>query len=158
MTKLWETASLTGGLRKGLTPSFGVSGVSDTTSLFSRFNIQLAERLFGNAASQYSFYDTDDVNFKTFEASASLQYTINTWLSSGLSYVYRFINSGAGASNTDLLSRGTVNGSIVFVNLTARFDLWPNTGLARNLSSSALSPVMRTPFPTVPVPASPAKP
>ena len=39
--KLWETATLTGGLRKGLTPSFGVAGISDTTSFFSNFNIRL---------------------------------------------------------------------------------------------------------------------
>src|SRR6266540_1134190 len=49
ITKLWETASLTGGLRKGLTPSFGISGVSDTASLFTNFSIQLAERLAGSA-------------------------------------------------------------------------------------------------------------
>ncbi|HZA57468.1 MAG TPA: hypothetical protein VE616_24705 [Candidatus Udaeobacter sp.] len=158
ITKLWETASLTGGLRKGLTPSFGISGISDTTSLFSNFRIQLAERVSGIAGADYSFYDTDDVNFKTFRASAGLQYLITTWLSSNLTYSYRFINSGAGATNTDLLSRGNVNGNSVFLSITARFDLWPNTGLARNLSSSALSPVIMTPFPAVPAPTAPAKP
>jgi hypothetical protein len=160
ITKLWETASLTGGLRKGLTPSFGVSGVSDTTSLFTNFSIQLAERLSGNAAVDYSFYDTEDVNFKTFEASAGLQYVFTTWLSSNLFYTYRSINSGAGATKTDLLTRGNVNGNSVFLSVTARFDLWPNTGLARNLSSSSLSPVLRTPFPTAPAPAptAPTKP
>src|SRR5437867_1683080 len=160
ITKLWETASLTGGLRKGLTPSFGVSGVSDTTSLFTNFSIQLAERLTGSAAVDYSFYDTEDVNFKTFEASAGLQYVFTTWLSSNLFYTYRSINSGAGATKTDLLTRGNVNGNSVFLSVTARFDLWPNTGLARNLSSSSLSPVLRTPFPTAPAPAptAPTKP
>jgi hypothetical protein len=161
ITKLWETAAFSAGLRKGLTPSFGISGVSDTTTLFAGFNIQLAERVSGSAAVDYSLYDTDDVNFKTFQASAGLQYVITTWLSSGLSYVYRNIYSGVGARNTDLLSRGTVSGSSLFLSLTARFDLWPNTGLARGLSSTALSPVLRTPFPAVsslPVPTSPAKP
>ena len=162
ITKLWETASLTGGLRKGLTPSFGISGISDTTSLFSAFNIQLAERVSGSASVDYSFYDTDDVNFKTFQVNAGLQYWITTWLSAALSYNYRNIYSGAGAVNTDgLLQRGTVSGSSVFLSVVARFDLWPNTGLARNLSSTALSPVLRTPFPTVPAipaPTSPVKP
>jgi hypothetical protein len=41
VTKLWERASFAAGLRKGLTPSFGISGVSDTTDLFSNFSIQL---------------------------------------------------------------------------------------------------------------------
>jgi hypothetical protein len=158
LTKLWETASLSGGVRKGLTPSFGVAGVSDTTALFSNFNIQLAERVSGNAGITYSFHDTDDVNFKTFQATAALQYVMTTWLSSNLSYSYRFINSGAGASKTDLLTRGTVDGSSVFLSLTARFNVWPNTGLARDLTSTALAPVMRTPFPTAPAPATPAKP
>jgi hypothetical protein len=158
ITKLWETASLTGGIRKGLTPSFGVAGVSDTTALFSNFFIQLAERVSGNARITYSFHDTDDVNFKTFQATAALQYVMTTWLSSNLSYSYRFINSGAGASRTDLLSRGTVDGSSVFLSLTARFNVWPNTGLARDLTSTALAPVMRTPFPTTPAPTAPTKP
>jgi hypothetical protein len=158
LTKLWETASLSGGLRKGLTPSFGVAGVSDTTALFSNFTIQLAERLSGNAGISYSFYDTDDVNFKTFQAIAALQYVMTTWLSSNLSYSYRFINSGAGASKTDLLTRGTVDGSSVFLSITARFDVWPNIGLARDLTATALSPVMRTPFPTTPAPTAPTKP
>jgi hypothetical protein len=158
ITKLWETASITGGLRKGLTPSFGVSGVSDTTSLFTNFSIQLAERLTGSAGADYSFYDTEDVNFKTFEASAGLQYVFTTWLSSNLFYTYRSINSGAGATKTDLLTRGNVNGNSVFLSVTARFDLWPNTGLARNLSSSSLSPVLRTPFPTAPVSTAPTAP
>jgi hypothetical protein len=151
LTKLWETASLTGGLRKGLTPSFGVAGVSDTTSLFSNFAIQLSERVSGTAKASYSFYDTDEVNFKTFQASAILQYVMTTWLSSNLSYSYRFINSGRGARQTDLLTQGNVDGSIVFLNVVARFDLWPNIGLARTFSSTALSPVLTTPFPTAPV-------
>jgi hypothetical protein len=158
ITKLWETASLTGGIRKGLTPSFGVAGVSDTTALFTNFFIQLAERVSGNAGIRYSFHDTDDVNFKTFQATAALQYVMTTWLSSNLSYSYRFINSGAGASKTDLLTRGTVDGSSVFLSLTARFNVWPNTGLARDLTSTALAPVLRTPFPTTPAPTAPTKP
>ena len=158
LTKLWETASLTGGLRKGLTPSFGVAGISDTTALFSNFRIQLAERLTGDARVVYSFYDTDDVNFKTFSATAALNYVFTSWLSSNLSYSYRFINSGAGANKTDLLTQGTVDGSSVFLSLTARFNIWPNTGLARDLSSTALAPVMRTPFPRTPAPTPPTKP
>lgn len=159
ITKLWETASLSGGIRKGLTPSFGVAGVSDTTALFSNFFIQLAERVSGNAGIRYSFHDTDDVNFKTFQATAALQYVMTTWLSSNLSYSYRFINSGAGASRTDLLTRGTVDGSSVFLSITARFNVWPNIGLARDLTSTALAPVMRAPFPkTAPAPTAPPKP
>jgi opacity protein-like surface antigen len=151
ITKLWERASLVGGLRKGLTPSFGIAGVSDTTTFFSNFAIQLSERISGNALVDFSLYDTDDVNFKTFQVNAGLQYLITTWLSSGLSYTYRSIDSGVGANNTDLLTRGNISGSSIFLNITAKFDLWPNTGLARNLSSTALSPVMRTPFPILPV-------
>jgi hypothetical protein len=126
--------------------------------LFSRFNIRLAERISGNAGLNYSFYDTDDVNFNTFEVNAGLQYAMTSWLSSNLSYTFRSIDSGAGATSTDLLSRGTVDGSSVFLSVTARFDLWPNIGLARSLSSASLSPVLRTPFPAVSAPPAPAKP
>ena len=159
VTKLWETASFSAGLRKGLVPSDGISGVSDTVSLFSNFGIQLSERASANAYTNFSYNDTEDVNFKTFEATTSLQYQLTTWLSSSLSYTYRWINSGAGANNTDLLSRGVVTSNSVFLNFTTRFDLWPNTGLARSQPFSSMSPVLRTPFPSTPAPAtSPAQP
>ncbi len=153
VTKLWETASFSAGLRKGLVPSDGISGVSDTTSFFSNFGVRLSERANANAYTNFSYNDTEDVNFKTFEASASLQYQFATWLSSSLSYMFRWINSGAGANSTDLLSRGTVTSSSVFLNFTTRFDIWPNTGLARNQPFSSMSPVLRTPFPNAPVPS-----
>ena len=148
VTKLWETASFAAGLRKGLTPSFGISGVSDTTDLFSTFRIQMAERLTGNAGTDFAFYDTKDVNFKTFQASAGLQYQFTTWLSSSLSYSYQIIDSGAGASSTDLLTRGKVSSSSVFLTFASHFDLWPNFGLARSVPFSNLSPSLRTPFPS----------
>jgi len=150
VTKLWETATFSAGVRKGLTPSFGVSGVSDTTSVFANFNIQLAERILGSAGTDFSYYDTKDVNFKTFQAWSNLQYLISPWLSVGLAYSYRMVDSGAGADNTDLLSKGTVRSNNVFLNLTARFDVWPNTGLARTQPFSSGSPVIRTPFPIAP--------
>ena len=156
VTKLWETASLSGGIRKGLTPSFGISGVSDTTNLFANFTIQLAERVNASSSANYSFYDTKDVNFKTFQLSAGIQYLITSWLSSSLSYSFRSINSGAGATNTDLLTRGTVNGSNVFLNFTSRFDIWPNTGLARSEPFTGGAPTLRTPFPTAPASSTPS--
>jgi hypothetical protein len=155
VTKLWETASIAAGARKGLTPSFGISGVSDTTSVFTNFSIQLAERVFGNTGVNFSYFDTDDVNFKTLEAYASLQYSITSWLSSVLSYSYRSTDSGAGASGTGLLSRGTVSASNVFLTFTTRFDIWPNTGLARANPFNGGSPTLRTPFPAAPTPSAP---
>lgn len=152
VTKLWETASLSGGLRKGLTPSFGVSGVSDTTALFANFGIQLAERLSGSANTDFSYFDTQDVKFKTLQVSVGLQYIFTSWLSSSLSYSYRMIDTGAGANQTDgLLSQGVVGGSNIFLNFTTHFDLWPNTGLARSQPFSSGSPILRTPFPSTAV-------
>ena len=158
ITKLWETATLTGGVRKGFTPSFGVSGISDTTSLFTLFNIRLSERLSGTASVDYSLFDTQDVNFTTFEGRLSFQYLFTTWLASNLSYSYRSSNSGAGAASTNLLERGKVSANDVFLSLTASFDLWPNVGLARSLTSPTLTPILRTPFPMVAPVAAPSQP
>lgn len=148
VTKLWETASLTGGVRKGLTPSFGVSGVSDTTSFFANFSIRLTERLTANSSLDFSLYDTKDVNFRPFQASTGLQYLITSWLSSSLTFSHRSINSGAGAQATNLLERGYVSANSIFLAITSRFDLWPNLGLTKALTSPSLTPVIRTPFPT----------
>jgi hypothetical protein len=148
ITKLWETAELNAGLRKGLTPSFGVSGISNTTALFSVFNWRITEKLSTNAGAVFSFFDTDDVNFNTFQAGFGFQYLITSWLSSGLNYRFNWIDSGAGANKTDdLLQKGIVKSNVVLLSLTMRFDLWPTTGLARSMTSSDLTPVLRSPFP-----------
>jgi hypothetical protein len=150
ITKLWETAQVNGGVRKGLTPSFGVSGVSDTTSLFANFNWWLSEKLSASSSANFSLWDTEDVNFKTFQAGIGIQYLFTSWLSSGLNYNFNWIKSGAGADSTDLLQRGIVKANVVFLTVTARFDIWPNTGLARGISSPNLSPIptLTPPFPT----------
>jgi hypothetical protein len=145
VTKLWETATLTGGVRKGLTPSFGVSGISDTISLFTNFNIKLTEKLAANAGVDYSMFDTEDVNFDTFRANMGLQYLITSWLSSGLAYSYRWINSGAGASASDLVERGKITGNSAYVYVAAHFDIWPNFALARAVTQP--TPLITTPFP-----------
>jgi hypothetical protein len=147
ITKLWETAQLNGGIRKGLTPSYGVSGISDTTSLFTTFSWRLSEKLSASSGAIFSHFDTNDVNFKTFQAGLGIQYLLTNWLSSGLGYTFNWIDSGAGANKTDLLQKGIVKSNIVFLSLTARFDVWPNIGLARGMSSSTLTPVLTPPFP-----------
>lgn len=145
-TKVWQTATLSGGIRKGLTPSFGVSGTSDTTTFFTHFDSRLTNRLTGKVAVDFSLFDTENVNFKTFRATAGLQYLINTWLSSNLSYDYRSSTNGAGASSSTLLQKGTIQSNTVFLSLAAHFDLWPNPGLARGGGFSAAVPVISPPF------------
>jgi hypothetical protein len=149
ITKLWETAQVNGGVTKGLTPSYGVSGISDTTTLFTNFNWRLAEKLSTVSGLNFSFYDTKNVNFKTFQAGIGLRYLFTSWLSSGLSYQFNWIDAGAGANSTDLLQKGITKSNSVFAYLTTRFDIWPNTGLARSISSPTLSPTpaLIPPFP-----------
>jgi hypothetical protein len=154
ITKLWQTAQLNAGVRKGLTPSFGVSGISDTTSLFTNFNLRLTEKLSTYSNVNFSFYDTEDVNFKTFQAGLGLQYAFTSWLSSALSYNFNWIDGGAGANSTDLLNKGVVKSNSVFLSMTTRFDLWPNTGLARGMASPTLTPVIQPPFPMTTTPPS----
>jgi hypothetical protein len=154
---LWETATLSAGVQKGLTPSYGVSGISDTTSVFTNFVMRLSEKFSVNSGVEFSLFDTDDVNFKTFQGTLGLQYWITSWLSSALSYNFRWIDSGSGASDTDLLTRGVVNANTVLLTLTSNFDLWPNIRLTRsNMSSSTLAPVLRTPFAIATPSASPS--
>jgi hypothetical protein len=154
ITKLWETAELNGGLRKGLTPSSGVAGISDTTSFFTNFNLRLSEKLSTNANANFSFFDTEDVKFKTFQAGLGLQYLFTSWLSSGINYYFNWRDGGAGSNSTDLLQKGVVKSNNVFVSVTMRFDVWPNTGLARSISTPTLTPMLRTPFPSPVAPQS----
>jgi hypothetical protein len=157
ITKIWQTATLSAGLQQGLTPSFGISTLSNTTSLYSYFNMRLTEKLNAIAGVNFALYRTDDGNFRTFQTSSGMQYQFNPWLSSNLFYSYRFADtsSRAAAASSNVLQAGIVRANSVYVTLTATFDLWPNVGLARSISSSALSPIVRTPFPvTIPAPSS----
>jgi hypothetical protein len=132
LTKIWETASLTGGVRKELTPSYGISGLSDTTTFFTAFGIRLTERLTGSAGVDFSLYDTDDVNFNTFETYAGFQYAITNWLCSNLGYSHSWIDGGRGSTNTEFLNRGTVHSNSVSLVFSATFDVWPSPGLAKS--------------------------
>ncbi|MGE5304030.1 MAG: hypothetical protein ACM3TN_12005 [Alphaproteobacteria bacterium] len=165
VTKLWERAFLTGGMTKDLTPSYGVSGVSDTTSFFTNFTMRMTEKLTATSNFNFSLYDTKDVNFKTFQAGLGLQYAINSWLSANLNYYFNWNDGGAGASSTCnsnnnpsscLITKGVVNSNNVFLSLTSHFDLWPNVGLARSMSLAAKTPTLATPFPT-PTPPPPSE-
>lgn len=131
LTKLWEKATLTAGVFKGLTNSFGVSGISDTIDLVSAFNIRLTERLSAHAGVDYSIFNTDDVNFKPFRAYGGLLYGVTSWLCSGVRYTHRRLSSGAGGQNTVLQTQGNVYGNSLFVMLSAHFNSWPTLGLAR---------------------------
>lgn len=153
ITKLWETAQLTAGVSKGLTPTFGVSRFSDTTSMFTQYNVQLAEKLMANAGVNFSIFDADRSTFKTFLASLGAQYEINSWLTSSLRFSHRWRNGGRGLRPEDLIERGNVRSNSVFVALTTSFDVWPNPGLARAVATTPVA--LRTPFPT-PAAASPS--
>ncbi|HWP59960.1 MAG TPA: hypothetical protein VNL14_18860 [Candidatus Acidoferrales bacterium] len=150
LIKIWELASFSLGVRRGITGSFGVSGPSLTTTFFSDFNIRLTERLSGTAGVNYSLLDTSDVNFDTFLASAGLQYWITSWLSSSLRYAHRFRTAGAGANDDDLIARGHVRSNSVFLVFSAHFNLWPRLGLARELSPAFVYPVEVPQAPTQP--------
>jgi hypothetical protein len=135
ITKLWETAVLSVGARKGLTNSFGISGISDTASFFTNFSIRLTERLSGNAGVNYSLFDTDGADFDTLQATGGLQYAITTWLCSTLAYNHRRLYGGSGSQTTDLQTRGNVYGNSVFLKFSAHFDIWPYVGLARGATA-----------------------
>lgn len=135
LTKLWETALLSAGARKRLTNSFGIAGVSDTTTFFTNFTIRLTERLSGNAGVAYSLFDTDGVDFKTLQVAGGMQYAITTWLCSTLAYNHRRLDGGSGAQASDLQTRGNVYGNSVFLKFSAHFDIWPYVGLARGATA-----------------------
>jgi hypothetical protein len=146
LTKIWETATLSGGVQHGLTSSYGVSGISKTTTVNGQFNYQVTEKLSTICGVNFSFYDTDDGNFQTFQASAGARYQFTSWLASNLFYAYRWTDSSSQAarSSSGILQTGVVRANAVYLTLTTNFDLWPNVGLAR--STTVLTPLVTTPF------------
>ena len=154
ITKIWETATLSAGLQHGLTSSYGVAGISNTTTLNGQFNYQLTEKLSTISGVIFSFYDTSDGNFQTFQASTGARYQFTPWLASNLFYAYRWTDSSfsVAQSSSGILQTGIVRANAVYLTLTANFDVWPSPGLSR--STTALTPLVSTPFPqfTTPTP------
>ena len=131
ITKLWERATLDVGLNKGLTPSFGVSGISDTTSFSANLSARLTELLTMTANVNYSLFDTEDGKFRALIGSAGVLYQINRWLASSVQYSYRLQDASSGAASTGVLTGGRVNSNSIALAFTALFNLWPNLGLGQ---------------------------
>lgn len=142
LIKIWQAATFNVAIRRGLTSSFGISGLSTTTSFSSGFGIRLTERLTGILGVDYSLFDTQDVNFNVFRASAGLQYWITNWLSSNLLYSRRFRHAGPGSND---VNSGNVSGDSILLALSVHFDLWPNPALARG-AMHPLYPPMGAPL------------
>jgi hypothetical protein len=152
LTKIWETATLSGALQHGLTPSYGAAGISKTTTFNGQFNYKLTEKLSTISAVNYSLYDTNDGNFQTFQASAGARYQFTQWLASNLFYAYRWTDSSnsVAQASSGILQTGIVRANAVYLTLTANFDVWPSPGLSRSMT--ALTPLVTTPFPQVTIP------
>ena len=158
LTKIWETATLSGGVQHGLTSSYGVAGISKTTTVNGQFSYQVTEKLSTLAGINFSLYNTDDGNFQTFQASAGARYQFTPWLASNFLYAYRWTDSGASVAQASggILQTGIVRANVVYLTLTANFDLWPNTGLSRSMA--AATPLITTPFPQATSPTTPVSP
>jgi hypothetical protein len=152
LIKIWERATLSGGVQHGLTSSYGVGGISNTTTVNSRFSYQVTEKLSTTAGVDFSLYDTDNGNFQTFQAAAIARYQFTPWLASNLTYAYRWTDSSnrVAQSSNGILQTGIVRANQVYLTLTANFDLWPNFGLTRSLAP--LAPLVTNPFSTSPTP------
>jgi len=124
LTKVWQRASLTTGLRRGLTSSFGASGISNTTTVFNNVNVRLTELLTLAGGLTFSLFDTDDGDIQVFGGQIGIEYQINQWAAAKLGYLYRWRDEedtpGTTSSNSVVLFFGT------------NFDTWPRFGLGRN--------------------------
>lgn len=140
--KLWESANANLGIRRGLTESFGLGGVSLTTTFFGDLTVHLRKNLTGSLNLDYSLFDTDTTDSKVLQAKIGLRSELATWLHMDLSYRHDFRDSGAGAGSTTLLSAGKVHKNTISLLFTSYFDLWPNLGLGRKTlpTSSAVGP------------------
>jgi hypothetical protein len=154
LTKVWRTALLSTGVQRGFTSSFGVSGPSFTTTFFSSFTLQLSQRLSSLFETDFSLYDTDDTDFKTFQALIGMQYWLTSWLSASAMYSYRWLDPGSGAASTGVLSSSQVDSNNFFISFSAHFDIWPHGGVERVIttpfgatSGSSVPPSSRRPLP-----------
>lgn len=138
LVKIWRTAVFIVGARRQLTGSFGVSGPSYTTDLFTNYTIQLSRRWTAFAAAAFSIYEVDGPDFETFQALAGMQYWLTSWMSANLVYNYRRLDPGKeGVRQSEILRGSITEGNSIVVSLSAYFDIWPNVGFARGVATNA---------------------
>jgi hypothetical protein len=140
LTKIWEAAAATLGVRRGLTSSLGVAGPSFTTSFFSHVQFRLTRRLAGVLGAEYDSFDTGDETFDTLQTFLSFQYQVTSWLSAYLNYSYRMLDGGSGTTNSTSLSPGVTSGNSVFLGFSFTMDIWPDIGFAREMRGSFSNP------------------
>jgi len=160
IAKLWRTALLAGGVRRGLTGSYGIDGISYTTGFYGYFHIYLSRRLLGVAAVDFSMFETETTrnDFRTFQVVAGLQYWITNWLSANLAYNYRQLTPDNFSAADSNLRQLKANANSIFIALAAHFDLWPNFSLARGMAASQLMPPAAPGVTTSSGPTAPASP
>jgi len=121
LTKVWQRASLTTGVRRRLTNSFGLSGLSQTTTVVTRVNVALSELLTFTADVNFSFFDREDDDVTVFRARTGIHYRLNSWLQTNLRYSYRRRDE-----DTE-----NINSNSILLFLGSNFDTWPRFGLGR---------------------------
>lgn len=145
LTKIWRSASITSGVRRGFTNSLGFSGPSLTTSFFSHLETTLTRRLNGAIGVDYSLYDAEGGEYDTLQAFAALQYQATSWLSVSLVHSYRRLNPSSGGSQGSLFARDVISGHNVFLGFSLALDLWPSPGLARDNLGFPAQPSLQAP-------------
>ena len=136
--KVWRRAALSLGVDRDLRGTGGLSGPSFTTSFFTSGHFQLTRRLTALVDADFSMFETEDTDFKTFQLLSGFRYWFTRWLSSSIMYSYRRLSPDSGTVPRGLPSRSTVSSNSVFVMFTAYVDWWPNTGLAREVQDFSL--------------------
>jgi hypothetical protein len=138
LVRIWRTAIFSTGVRRSLTGSSGVAGVSYTTDIFSQFVVQLSQRWTGIALARYSIHEVDGPDFDTLQAVAGVQYWLTSWMSANLLYNYRRLDPGdAGSRQSDILRASVTDGNSVVLSVSAYFDIWPTVGFARGVAANA---------------------
>lgn len=121
LTRATERGSISVGAAQTITTSAGVAGVSQTRGVFGQYQMQLTERLSGQVGVHYSHFDTDTTQFQVLQVSAGLSMPLGRYFSAGLTYSYRFRDSSRATAS---LQKGSVDGNVVSISVTASYPLW----------------------------------
>lgn len=123
VTRILEDSVVIAGLNNGFTPSAGVAGASQTTSVYTTYSRRLTQWLSGNSSLRYSHFNTTDTDFDILSVQVGLFYPILQDVSLGLNYAYRWRDGNQGTSNTTLTA-GVVDANIVSLQVSWSRPLW----------------------------------
>ena len=120
--KAFAQATVSFNASQYITTSAGVAGVSLTRTVAVTYTADLAQRLTGIIRTSYNDFDTSQTNFQVIQLLVRLNYSLSEYISTGLSYSFRWRDANQTVPGT--ITAGSIDGNIIQLYIRGSYPVW----------------------------------